>query len=172
MFGWNWDFEIIKFDLNMDAKQAIVIGKLTCRSGSNSVIKMQFGRADIKFKKDTQIPLDLGNDLKAASTDCLKKCASELGIASDIYGKNEFKAIKIVESKPTFEQLELLDSLIDNARLNDQEIRRIRFTLPTDSMNEVSIKIEGLKQLLDERTPLSEHNRHLDSIESEIQKGK
>ena len=38
--------------------------------------------------------LDYGNDLKAAATDALKKCASELGIASDIYGSEEFKEIK------------------------------------------------------------------------------
>ena len=41
-------------------------------------------------------PLDLGNDLKAATTDALKKCASELGIASDIYAPNEFKAIHVM----------------------------------------------------------------------------
>lgn len=37
--------------------------------------------------------LDFGNDLKAASTDALKKCASLLGIASDVYGKSEYKDI-------------------------------------------------------------------------------
>ena len=40
--------------------------------------------------------MDLGNDLKAATTDALKKCASELGIASDIYAPNEFKSIYVV----------------------------------------------------------------------------
>jgi hypothetical protein len=33
--------------------------------------------------------------MKAAATDALKKCAAELGIASDVYGKNEFKEIKM-----------------------------------------------------------------------------
>jgi hypothetical protein len=86
---------------------------------------MQFGRVDIKFKKElafnedgtpkmtknsrgqeyqiketSRNPLDLGNDLKAASTDALKKCASELGIASDVYAPEEFKEIKVVEDKP------------------------------------------------------------------------
>ena len=50
---------------------------------------MQFGRSDIKFKNEwidgkkipTKEPLDLGNDLKSATTDALKKCASEIGIA-------------------------------------------------------------------------------------------
>lgn len=105
MFGWNWDFIVDRFDVNMEAKQVIVLGKLAVRSNNQEIIKMQFGRADIKFKttKDdkgnkisTNNPLDLGNDVKAATTDALKKCASEFGIASDIYAPNEFKAIHIM----------------------------------------------------------------------------
>jgi len=96
IFGWNWDFQIEKFDVNLEAKQTIVLGKLTCRTNETQIIKMQFGRSDIKFKKNTETPLDLGNDLKAAATDALKKCASELGIAGDIYGTNEFKEIEVM----------------------------------------------------------------------------
>jgi len=99
LFGWDWDFEVVKFEYNMEAKQCIVLGKLTVRTKGHTVIKNQFGRSDIKFKKNTTVPLDLGNDLKAATTDALKKCASELGVASDIYGANEFKKIKIVDVK-------------------------------------------------------------------------
>ena len=51
-------------------------------------------QTEVKYKKNTKIPLDIGNDFKAAATDALKKCASELGIASDIYGKNEFREIE------------------------------------------------------------------------------
>lgn len=92
VFGWNWDFEIV----NQSEKygQVITTGKLTVKNDKGqSVTKMQVGRADIKLKKDTKIPLDIGNDYKASATDALKKCASELGIASDVYGKNEFKEI-------------------------------------------------------------------------------
>ena len=121
MFGWAWNFIVEKFDVNMEAKQVIVLGRLEVRTGGQEIVKMQFGRADIKFKTETRKddkgnvieelnnygkmkpkrfptnnPLDLGNDLKAASTDALKKCASELGIASDVYAPNEFKAIHIM----------------------------------------------------------------------------
>ena len=121
MFGWDWDFLIEKFEANLEAKQAIVQGRLVVRTNGREIIKTQFGRADIKFRTETRKdkegkvimktdnygktkperfptnnPLDLGNDLKAAATDCLKKCASELGVASDVYAPNEFKAIQIV----------------------------------------------------------------------------
>lgn len=104
MFGWDWDFEVVNFQVMDEAKQCVVHGKLTCRTGNKTIVKHQFGRADIKYKKvaedapdQTRYPLDLGNDLKAATTDALKKCASELGVASDIYGGNEFKEISVVD---------------------------------------------------------------------------
>lgn len=91
--GWNWDFLVVEHGREGDL--VWVLGKLIIRnSKGQEITKMQFGRADVKFKKNTKTLLDFGNDLKAATTDSLKKCASELGIASDIYGKNEFKAIQ------------------------------------------------------------------------------
>ena len=120
MFNFDWDFQVEKFEYNMDAKQCIVLGKLTVRTNGKTIIKNQFGRADIKFKNiwegkkkiPTDQPLDLGNDLKAASTDALKKCASELGVAADIYAPNEFKAIKIVEHTQEEQDQETVDKRI------------------------------------------------------------
>lgn len=93
-FGFLWDFRII--DKGREGDQIWVQGQLTIKDkeGRAIIIKEQFGRADIKFKRNTKEALDYGNDLKSASTDALKKCASELGIASDIYGKNEFRDIQ------------------------------------------------------------------------------
>ena len=92
VFGWNWDFEIISH--GKEGGQVWVHGKLTVKDDKGHVIvKSQFGRADIKIKKEDKSMLDFGNDLKAASTDALKKCASLLGIASDVYGKSEYKDI-------------------------------------------------------------------------------
>jgi hypothetical protein len=93
-FGWQWDFEVK--DHGREGSLVWVLGRLTCRlSGDQHIIKEQFGRADIKTKRGSSELLDFGNDLKAATTDALKKCASELGIASDIYGKEEFNEIKL-----------------------------------------------------------------------------
>jgi len=107
VFGFNWDFEVVSHEEKY--KQVIVEGRLTVRAGNQSVTKMQFGRADIKYKKGTETPVDYGNDIKAATTDALKKCAAELGIANDIYGKNEFKELakskekKVIDVDPADE---------------------------------------------------------------------
>lgn len=101
-FGWNWDFEVTSH--GKEADQVWVLGKLTVKDDDgHTIVKTQFGRADIKFKKDTKIMLDFGNDLKAATTDSLKKCASLLGIASDIYGKAETRdnGGKVIEDQTT-----------------------------------------------------------------------
>ena len=98
-FGWMWSFEIKEHGREGDLMW--VLGKLTIqdKTGKSMIIKEQFGRADIKFLKDTKITVDFGNDLKAAATDALKKCAAELGIASDVYGRQEFKEIQKVDKR-------------------------------------------------------------------------
>ena len=89
-FGWTWDFEVSSHGREGD--MVWVLGKLTVKDDhGHTIIKSQFGRADIKFKKNSKEMLDFGNDLKSATTDAMKKCASLLGIASDIYGKSEYK---------------------------------------------------------------------------------
>jgi len=132
MFGWDWSFEVVDHKFDIGIGQAYVLGKLTVNSRGKSISKMQFGRVDIKFKKELAFnsdgtpkmaktrdgrayrvkepsdkPLDLGNDLKAATTDSLKKCAAELGIASDVYAEKEYAEIKILtETKKTDKEKE------------------------------------------------------------------
>jgi len=106
-FGFDWDFEIVNQMVLHD--EAIVQGKLTVRTNGKTIVKTQFGNKDIIYKKQSdkekemmlpKVPLSIGNDLKAAATDCLKKCAAELGFAADIYNKIDFREIEITpESK-------------------------------------------------------------------------
>lgn len=101
LFGWNWDFEIISEQILVEAGEVVVKGKLTCRSNGNTIVKMQYGNKEIIFKKGTKIPLSIGNDLKAAATDALKKCAAEIGIAQDVYAPQEFKDVEVIETPQT-----------------------------------------------------------------------
>lgn len=91
-FGFNWDFDIVQHGKEKD--HVWVMGKLIVRNpeGTQSITKTQFGRSEVKYKKDSTDLLDYGNDLKSAASDALKKCASMLGIARDIYGKTDYKA--------------------------------------------------------------------------------
>ena len=113
IFGWLWDFEVLdKGTVEVGGKiiQIWVQGRLTIRDPKTlnpMIVKTQFGGADVKYmKSNPKMPLDYANDMKAAATDALKKCASELGLASDIYGKNEFREIKEQQTpkQPTTKQ--------------------------------------------------------------------
>lgn len=125
VFGWLWDFKIINekvYGLEEGWGQITVQGELTVKDGrGNTITKTQYGRAEVKYKKNSQTPLDIGNDFKAAATDALKKCASELGIASDIYGKNEFRDIDkpLDENSSKETSGDKKDSLIDQIACNN-----------------------------------------------------
>lgn len=86
VFGYNWDFKVL--DQQIGKKQVWVRGELTVRLKEHSVTKGQFGGADIKYNRATGEPVSIADDLKAAASDCLKKCASMLGIAGDVYWKD------------------------------------------------------------------------------------
>lgn len=117
VFGWNWDFDVISHAVQ--GNQVWVQGKLTVKSPKGETIsKTQFGRADIKFLKSTKDMLDFGNDLKGATTDALKKCASLLGIASDIYGKMEYKQEANVEIKETEINVGNVSGIFNNLKEN------------------------------------------------------
>ena len=93
MFGWDWDFKVLSEQII--GQQVVVKGELTCRCGGRSIVKHQFGCKDIICRKGTTDPLNIGNDFKAAATDALKKCAAEIGVASDIYNKDDFREINV-----------------------------------------------------------------------------
>jgi len=123
MFGWQWSFDII--DEKVMHGEVVVKGKLTCTSNGITITKMQFGNKDIICKKGTDIPLSIGNDLKAAATDALKKCAAELGIAADIYNKQDFKEINVdateIELTDLMELFELKKESLTNSEMNNAE---------------------------------------------------
>jgi len=138
MFGWNWDFEIVSEEILLEAKQVIVKGKLTCRTNGNTIIKMQFGCKDIMFRKGTNTPLNVGNDMKAAATDCLKKCAAEIGIAADVYNPEEFREIQVQEPITYDELKELFEVKAVALQHEDQlNVERILETRETASYQKV-----------------------------------
>lgn len=118
MFGWDWDFQILNETINVDFKEVIVKGQLTVRTGGKTIIKTQFGNKEITFRKETKTPLSIGNDIKAASSDALKKCASMLGIAQDIYLGKEMKDIEIVTEEPIKDIAGMIVGCMDADDLN------------------------------------------------------
>jgi hypothetical protein len=82
-FGWDWDFRIIEQQIGK--KQVWVRGELSVRFSDHVVTKAQYGGTNIKVNRTTGEPVGIADDLKAAASDSLKKCASLLGVAGDVY---------------------------------------------------------------------------------------
>jgi len=78
-FDAEWIFEVQ--DHRIYDGEVVVLGKLTLQG----ISKSQFGKSRItRSKKDNSI-ISLGDDLKAAATDCLKKCATLFGVGLHLY---------------------------------------------------------------------------------------
>lgn len=145
VFGFNWSFEIDTslaeaFEVAKFTNACVVKGTLRGRVKVDGqwveIVKTQFGRAEVKWKmkngvdssgaevrkKDidpfTQapIPLDFGNDMKAATSDALKKCASLMGIAADVYEPDEFQEIEITGSDAASERTKATEDRLKKAK--------------------------------------------------------
>lgn len=90
-FGWNWDFEVDNEEILYVGEQRRPFevrcrGKLTVRTPTGQqIVKMQFGSQPIEMLRDQSAPVSLGDAFKGSASDALKKCASLLGIALDLY---------------------------------------------------------------------------------------
>ena len=78
-FDAEWIFDIQEHRVYDD--EVVVLARLTAQG----VSKSQFGKSRItRSKKDNSI-ISLGDDLKAAATDCIKKCATLFGVGLHLY---------------------------------------------------------------------------------------
>jgi len=75
----DWSFTIIGY--RIEAEEVIVHGELKVAGE----VHQQFGGSSITRKSETGVILSLADDLKAAASDALKKCASAFGVGIYLY---------------------------------------------------------------------------------------
>ena len=94
-FEGEWSFEVMEHKVN--EQEVTVLGKLS----HAGITKMQFGKSKItRSKKDNSL-VSLGDDLKAAATDALKKCATLFGVGLHLYlDENDKPAEPAAPAKP------------------------------------------------------------------------
>ena len=74
-----WSFRILFFQI--DDEEVFVHGELKV----DDAVRQQFGGSSITRKTDTKEAVSVADDLKAATADCLKKCASAFGVGLYLY---------------------------------------------------------------------------------------
>ena len=77
-----WSFSIAEYKI--DSAEVLVLGRLT----HAGITKMQFGKSAITRSAKDSALVSLGDDLKAAATDALKKCATLFGVGLHLYFDN------------------------------------------------------------------------------------
>lgn len=139
LFGHFWDFKIINQGIGQE--QVWVLGELTVKDPKTglTVTKSAFGGSKIKSKENPGI--DIGDDLKSAATDSLKKAATLLGFAADVYGRREM----LEQVNPLKSQLTVLykigkDKGMDAGQVDDLSVKEYGDT--PDKLE--SIKVLGL----------------------------
>lgn len=122
-FDYNWSFDIEKFEPN--GSHVVVLGKLT----AEGITKMQFGSKSMSKDRDGN-PISIGDDFKAAASDCLKKCATLLGVALHLYSDDEINGngmSKMTQNKGslkiTKQQLNLIKELRQKLGLSADEVK-------------------------------------------------
>lgn len=79
VFDYNWSFEIE--EEKIESGFVVVRGKLT----TEGIVKTQYGSSQVTTSKQNGEVLSIGDDFKAAGSDCLKKCCSLFGIGLHLY---------------------------------------------------------------------------------------
>lgn len=79
----DWSFEVLETreDIIDKKRHYSVLGCITINTTEGkTIMKQQWGSQVLKAK------MEVGDALKSAASDSMKKCASMLGIAADVYG--------------------------------------------------------------------------------------
>ena len=108
--GWDWEYSLVKELSYPNTGQIVVSGKLTVRIHDKqtgevraTIVKTASGGGEIKLyganSKAPGKPIDLADDMKSASADALKKAASYLGIAADVYAPKVFAVVRQLRAK-------------------------------------------------------------------------
>ena len=79
-FAGEWSFRIKTYW--KEDEEVVVMGVLT--AGGQD--KQQFGSSSLTRARGSGSPVSIGDDLKAAASEALKKCATAFGVALELYG--------------------------------------------------------------------------------------
>lgn len=142
VFNYLWDFEVVSE--KVEQGHIIVKGKLTAHmSPELTLTKTQYGGASIKSKQDGNA-VDIADDMKAAASDALKKCASMFGIASDIYWGGEVEEEK--EDVQPLAQIDPIAPPVNIDKITVPQQSKIRALYMQKGLNSEAMKLVLIKR--------------------------
>lgn len=94
-FDHRWSFSVVNHDIDYKGGYVYVLGRLQVLIEGEFVTKEQFGGSRINLDINRNV-ICIGDDLKVATTDAMKKCATELGIGLHLYETERGDEIKLI----------------------------------------------------------------------------
>ena len=133
--GWSW--EIVKSDA-LGSEAYVVHGRLKWYDNGVMRVGDMVAAHRIQKKKNSDVFVDVGNDIKSANTDCMKKALNMyLNIADDIY-RNQYEDPELSD--------EQVDEILKLAReINDDEYIKIDTLIADKKLNNLNYKASFAK---------------------------
>ena len=127
--GWNW--EIIKSEA-LGSEAYVVHGRLTYYSAGLKRVGDMVAAHRIQKGRESGTFVDVGNDIKSANTDCMKKAFNMyMNIADDVY-KNQ--VVDLDEKEKMMVNEKMLD-----AGFTSKEISRIQLNINKGKVNRTNV---------------------------------
>lgn len=127
--GWNW--EIIKSEA-LGSEAYVVHGRLTYYSAGLKRVGDMVAAHRIQKGRESGTFVDVGNDIKSANTDCMKKAFNMyMNIADDVY-KNQ--VVDLDEKEKMLVNEKMLD-----AGFPTKEIERIQLNINKGKVNKTNV---------------------------------
>ena len=141
-FAYQWDFEIVEW--RHEGNEVIVLGKLT----ADGTQKMQFG-SKIMYNEDAT----LGDALKAAASDAIKKCATLLGVGLHLYGDIETPSISNKQQQEIATLLKKLGKTTEELEAIFPRLIHRQTTIPLLTAAEANKSINFLRKKIEQINP-------------------
>jgi hypothetical protein len=142
--GWSW--EIVKSDA-LGSEAYVVHGRLKWYDNGVMRVGDMVAAHRIQKKKNSDVFVDVGNDIKSANTDCMKKALNMyLNIADDIY-KNQAE-------DPELSDKQREEILAVAMEINDEKFGQIQELIENGTVNTMNYKgsIAKLRRQRDEKS--------------------
>ncbi len=90
VIGFNWSFTIEDRIIDIEIGQIAILGRLEAVIDNIKTVKEQWGSSAIDTYSNGKV-ISLGDNIKAATTDSLKKCATLIGVGIYLYDSESMK---------------------------------------------------------------------------------
>ncbi len=169
-FGYNWSFEITEMKVIKD--EVIVLAKLT----ADSITKMQYGTSGDSANENRI----LGDRVKAAGTDALRKCCSLFGLGLHLYeggqhiggngnnnhpdNNNQNNGHDDTDNRLTSKQLKAIHAIRTKLEITDAGLKELcqkRYNKTPDylSKKEASALIDEMSKRVDKKSGYEQQYR-------------